>query len=440
MDDPTSIINKIKEQKRFYKNKDGTDKLDDKGKKIEKPPLAESTIKSYTGILKKVKDIVNESYKKKLDFNNLSWLKNWKRVVELFKNKKLSDSTIKSYYNVIYVTLDATGGDAGLKNKYGQLRDELNKKYLEEQSTGIISDKQKPNFISEEIFNKSIDDFMKSVVEPTSESLPFKDWDTYFTTRKVIKGASPLDYSIIQSTTGLRIGRDNFGDDGVTSQYQLKKGKTWRDIQTLVFLKLYSLYPVRNELSNFTKISAETYDNAGLSENTDTNWAVIMSNTTGNFVSSGRYIEGYRLVVNNYKTKNKYGKYVINIEPKNKGDKTTKEMMYLIALMMKAQRDHFKDKEYDDDKLFLNDKGQALSKNNLSQLLLRWSGKVDWSKYGIDGSPKISTTMIRKIYASELSAEKNEKAKKLAGKMKHSVGTHNLVYVKKAGGGDGNTD
>ena len=38
--------------------------------------------------------------------------------------------------------------------------------------------------------------------------------------------------------------------------------------------------------------------------------------------------------------------------------------------------------------------------------------------------------MIRKIYASDLSAEKNVKAQKLASKMNHSVDVHNQIYVK----------
>ena len=40
--------------------------------------------------------------------------------------------------------------------------------------------------------------------------------------------------------------------------------------------------------------------------------------------------------------------------------------------------------------------------------------------------------MIRKIYASDLSAEKNAQQKVLAGKMKHSIDSQNKIYVKKS--------
>ena len=48
----------------------------------------------------------------------------------------------------------------------------------------------------------------------------------------------------------------------------------------------------------------------------------------------------------------------------------------------------------------------------------------------MDGK-KISTTMIRKIYTSDLFAEKNQKQKKVAKVMGHSVDTQNKIYVKK---------
>ena len=74
--------------------------------------------------------------------------------------------------------------------------------------------------------------------------------------------------------------------------------------------------------------------------------------------------------------------------------------------------------------LFMNSDGGQLSKNNLSQILIRASNKY------IEGSPNVSTTMIRKMLASDLSAVKNVKAKLLSERMKHSLGVHNMVYVK----------
>jgi len=92
--------------------------------------------------------------------------------------------------------------------------------------------------------------------------------------------------------------------------------------------------------------------------------------------------------------------------------------------------------------LFLNTKGQPLTPNALSQLLIRASlgyFEKTTNMYLNTQSPlsepaksvRLSTTMIRKILASDLSADKNEKQKELASKMKHSVDTQNKIYVKK---------
>ena len=287
-----------------------------------------------------MKEIIQADNEIELTYEDLSWLSNTKRAIKLFKSKKLADSTIKSYYNSISIVLNAEGENE-LSNRYGALRDELNKKYVKEQSTGIISEKQAPNFVSKEAFEKMISDI-----------------------------------------------------EGI-------ENKTLSEIQLLLLLKLYQENPSRNELAEFTKVSKDKY-NKELRGVKDTNFVVIRKK---------RVV----FIVNNYKTKDKYGRYRIMLPSSS---------VLLVKEMIKKQEEKFKDLEYNKDSLFLNDSGNPLTKNNLTKILTRASEKY------IEGSPKISTTMIRKIYASDLSAEKNVKAQKLANKMNHSMDVHNQIYVK----------
>ena len=80
--------------------------------------------------------------------------------------------------------------------------------------------------------------------------------------------------------------------------------------------------------------------------------------------------------------------------------------------------------------LFVSTQGNALSRNQISQLLLKsskeWIGK------------NISTTMLRKIVASNEFGELSElgklkkKQEELAYNMGHSVNVQNKVYLKTA--------
>ena len=73
--------------------------------------------------------------------------------------------------------------------------------------------------------------------------------------------------------------------------------------------------------------------------------------------------------------------------------------------------------------LFKSSTGKALTRNALSQLLLKTTKK----RMG----KSISTTMLRKIYLSSKYGKIQEEQAKDAEIMGHSVDTQNKVYIKK---------
>ena len=338
-----TIIDAIRQSTNYYKNIDGSDKIDDKGNKIPKPPLKDSTIKSYTSTFNKIKNVIETHDEKEYTLDDLSWLDNVNQVIKIFKDLNLSDPTLKNYYNVIVVILKATKGNVKLINRYGFLRDNLNKAYQQQQKTGIISDKQAPNFISKKEYEEYID-----YIQTLPETLP--------------------------------------------------------NLTLLSILKLYQFLPTRNELAELKIISRNEFTDMDKQEKRKSNWAVFTKNNI-------------TLVIFNYKSDKTYGIYK---------EKLPKELVKLLTDMTNLKEGMYP--MSDDNSLFVNSKGTPLTKNSLSQLLIRSSEKYFKDK---DIKGRISTTMIRKIYASDLSAEKNEQQKQLAKKMKHSVDTQNLVYVKK---------
>jgi hypothetical protein len=117
--------------------------------KKERPNLKPISIKQYEAQLKKIKKIFNA--------DDYDFLNNPKDVGD-----KLSDlhyTSVRNMYNAIIILLMALNSskkyDKLIKN-YSDLRDELNDKYIEEQKSGIISEKQKPNFASMEEIEKML--------------------------------------------------------------------------------------------------------------------------------------------------------------------------------------------------------------------------------------------------------------------------------------------
>ena len=81
---------------------------------------------------------------------------------------KLSDlhyTTQRNYYNAIIVYLMSIEEDEDILKEYNDLRDDLNKKYEDEQATGTISDKQKDKWIEMNDFVETINKVQEEIKE-----------------------------------------------------------------------------------------------------------------------------------------------------------------------------------------------------------------------------------------------------------------------------------
>jgi hypothetical protein len=151
-------------------------------------------------------------------------------------------------------------------------------------------------------------------------------------------------------------------------------------------------YPIRNDMADMTIISKASYNK-------------LKEDDKNNYLVRGK--GGMFLVLNDYKTNKVYGRKKIELE---KG--TRMKLNSFIKIMGKK----------DGDILFTSNTGKALSRNSISQLLMKWS------KHYLNKS--ISTQMMRKIVVSEEFGEMKKKQEKMADIMGHSVDVQNAVYIK----------
>ena len=103
--------------------------------KKSRPKAKDSTIKMYVSNLMKLM--------KMFEKDDLKFLNKPKNIAD--KLSELHYTTQRNYYNAIIVYLMALKEDEETLKEYNDLRDDLNKKYEDEQATGTISDKQKDN-------------------------------------------------------------------------------------------------------------------------------------------------------------------------------------------------------------------------------------------------------------------------------------------------------
>lgn len=107
--------------------------------KVSRPEAKESTLKQYVAQLTKLK--------KQFETDNYDFLLDIESVNEKLKDLKFT--SVRNAYNAIIVLLMALNFDNRydtLIENYSTLRDKLNQQYVDEQKTGVISDKQKDNF------------------------------------------------------------------------------------------------------------------------------------------------------------------------------------------------------------------------------------------------------------------------------------------------------
>ena len=302
-----------------------------------RPKAKETTIKMYVSNLMKLMKLFEK--------DNLKFLNKPEDISD-----KLSDlhyTTQRNYYNSIIVYLMSITEEAEEDKtiqEYNSLRDDLNKKYEEEQATGTISDKQKANFVDISEVNK--------MIETMGQEIKAKGI-------KKKEDLSPKDKALLQ---------------------------------VYIIFNIYTRIPLRNDISGMEVINKRAYNKLSESEKKENNYLVVNKNQMF-------------FVLNKFKTSSKYEELKIDIP---------KDLEKLLRIYIRINGMGV---------LFKSSTGKALSRNALSQLLIKTSKKY------MDKS--ISTTMLRKIYLSSKYSKVKEEMEKDAAVMGHSVGVQQSVYVKK---------
>ena len=118
-----------------------------------KPNLKEGSIRNYVISLEKIHQRLFDN---KRDFENLEWLKDHEKVMELVS--KMNANTKRNYLNSVIVFFGSVDGakDTEAMKVYMKERDDLNKEFAEKQSQNKKSDKQTKNWITADEFGKVV--------------------------------------------------------------------------------------------------------------------------------------------------------------------------------------------------------------------------------------------------------------------------------------------
>ena len=215
-----------------------------------RPNVKPNTIKQYEVNLKKLQKIY--------DTDNYDFLSKPDDVMD--KIKDLHYLSQRNILNAIVVLLMALNHDEKydeLLITYGDLRDELNDKYSDEQKSGVISDKQSKNFTTtEEIF--------KMINQMADDLKPLKKKSKDEITKK---------------------------------EMQL--------LQAYTLFNIYSRMPMRNDVAGMTAINQAAYKKLSEEDKKENNYLVVPSK--GNIY----------FVLNQYKTAKKYKELDLPIEDAN---------------------------------------------------------------------------------------------------------------------------
>jgi len=215
-----------------------------------RPNVKENTVKQYEVNLKKLQKLYES--------DNYDFLSKPDDVMD--KIKDLHYLSQRNILNAIVVFLMALNHDEKydkLLITYGDLRDELNDKYSDEQKSGVISDKQSKNFTTtEEIFK---------MINQMADDL------------KPIKKKSK--------------------DEITKKEMQL--------LQAYVLFNIYSRMPMRNDVAGMTAINQAAYKKLSEEDKKENNYLVVPSK--GNIY----------FVLNQYKTAKKYKELDLPIEDKD---------------------------------------------------------------------------------------------------------------------------
>ncbi len=165
-------------------------------------------------------------------------------------------------------------------------------------------------------------------------------------------------------------------------------------LQLYVLINLYSKMPLRNDVAGMESITKANYKKMSKEDQLAKNWLLIEKGKLS-------------FILNNYKSNKTYGQKNIPID-----DVPLKK---LLKQYIKINGEGV---------LFKSSSGKALTRNGLSQFLIKYT-----QKYMGKG---VSSTMFRKIYLSDKYQEVKEEMAKDAAMMGHSTGVAMSTYVKKA--------
>ena len=196
---------------------------------------------------------------------------------------------------------------------------------------------------------------------------------------------------------------DEIKDEILIKKIKRKSELSKKDYQLFMIyllISIYSKYPFRNDVSGMSVISKRQYNKLSLEDKTANNYVVVEKNKMS-------------FVLNEYKTSKKYHEKIIPID---------KELEKIFRLYFRLTNIKSRMDNGEDTILFVSSTGKPLSRNGISQLLLK-TFKARLGK-------SISTTMLRKIYLSDKYADVKNDMEKDAHILGHSVETQQKVYVK----------
>ena len=172
-------------------------------------------------------------------------------------------------------------------------------------------------------------------------------------------------------------------------------------LQVYVIYNILVRIPLRNDLSGMDAISKRSYNQLSEDNKKAQNFMVVEKSKIS-------------LILNLYKTSAKYSENII-VVPKDL------EKLLRMYIRINGMGEMFK-----------SSTGKPLSRNAISQLLLKTSDKYM--------GKKISTTMLRKIYLSSKYGDLKKEMAADAKMMGHSVATQQKVYVKDGQTTEGSDD
>lgn len=131
--------------------------------KKQKPYLKDTSIAQYIRSIKKLNQLINGENAELENFNFIEDAKKIKEVLEQFHF-----TTRRNYYSAIITLLQAEDKpNKKLIREYSDIVKEANTKYEEEQSSGVVSEKQKEKLVSTNV----VEDFVNRVKESKDDML-----------------------------------------------------------------------------------------------------------------------------------------------------------------------------------------------------------------------------------------------------------------------------